>query len=232
MQYLIAKEAIPKTDIKSNNIIRKGCGDTERKDISKATLGRIPIYLKYVKNLPPEIQTVSSTVIAKDLGFGEVQVRKDLSLLDSIGKPKIGYLREELIESLERFLGTQNGNAVVVGAGKLGTALLSYDGFSEYGCNVLAAFDRDINSPHGTNNGKTVYPISELAAFCKEKNVQIGIIAVPSESAQTVLNQLCSAGIKYIWCFAPCRLYKPADVTIQYENLALSLAHLKSQITL
>lgn len=204
----------------------------ERKDISKATLGRIPIYLKYVKNLPSEIQTISSTVIAKDLGFGEVQVRKDLSLLDSVGKPKIGYIRSELTESLERFLGSQNGNAVVVGAGKLGTALLSYEGFSEYGCNVLAAFDNITKEPQSLQNGKKIFPIAELREFCKTNNVQIGIIAVPSEAAQTVLNQLCHAGIKYIWCFAPCRLYKPADVTVQYENLALSLAHLKSQITL
>ncbi len=204
----------------------------ERKDISRATLGRIPMYLRYIKGLPAEIETVSSTAIAKELGLGEVQVRKDLALLDSIGKPKIGYVRKELIISLEKSLNYNNGNAVVVGAGKLGTTLLSYEGFNEYGCNILAAFDSQTNVTVTMQNGKKIYPMYELAEFCKKKDIKIGVIAVPSESAQEVLNQLCSVGIKYIWCFAPCRLYKPADVTIQYENLALSLAHLKSQITM
>lgn len=204
----------------------------ERKDISRATLGRIPMYLRYIKSLPAEIETVSSTVIAKELGLGEVQVRKDLSLLDSVGKPKIGYIRKELTVSLEKLLGYNNGGAVVVGAGKLGTALLSFEGFNEYGCNVLAAFDSQTNATVTLQNGKKIYPMQKLAEFCQDEDVKIGVIAVPPKSAQEVLNQLCSAGIKYIWSFAPCRLYKPADVTIQYENLALSLAHLKSQITM
>lgn len=203
-----------------------------RREISKATLGRIPVYLRYLKSLPPETQTVSATVIAKELGFGEVQVRKDLAVSCSTGKPKVGYIRQELIESLEQFLGCKNGGAVVVGAGKLGTALLSYTGFEEYGCSVLAAFDTKVDAPITLTNGKNILPMTELSRFCEENAVQIGIIAVPREAAQEVLNRLCAVGIKSIWCFAPCRLYKPADVTIQYENLALSLAHLKSQITM
>lgn len=204
----------------------------EYKEISKAALGRVPLYLRYLKSLPPEVQTVSATAVAKELGFGEVQVRKDLALSSSTGKPKVGYVRKELIESLEKILGCKNGGAVVVGAGKLGTALLSYTGFEEYGCSVLAAFDNQVSSAVTLSNGKSIFPIEELAAFCQKTDVQIGIIAVPKEAAQEVLNQLCSSGIKKIWCFAPCRLYKPADVTIQYENLALSLAHLKSQMTM
>lgn len=145
--------------------------------------------------------------------------------MESVGKPKIGYIREEIISSLEKLLVCKNGGAIVIGAGKLGTALLSYEGFSEYGCSVMAAFDCKTSVPITLQNGKTIYPISELAEFCENEDIQIGIIAVPSESAQEVLNRLCSVGIKYIWCFAPCRLYKPAYVTIQYENLALSLAH-------
>ena len=200
-------------------------------EVSKATLGRIPLYLRYLKSLPPEIRTVSATASAKELGFGEVQVRKDLAVFCRTGKPKIGYIREELTACLETFLGCQNGGAIVVGAGKLGTALLSYTGFEEYGCSVLAAFDRSVTTPVTLPNGKPVLPMSELDRFCRENAVQIGIIAVPREAAQEVLNRLCAAGIKSIWCFAPCRLYRPADVTIEYENLALSLAHLKTQIT-
>ena len=202
----------------------------EHKEISKASLGRVPLYLKYLKSLPSEIQTVSATAVAKELGFGEVQVRKDLAALCSTGKPKIGYIREELIKSIEEFLSCKNGNSIVIGAGKLGSALLEYSGFEEYGCTITAAFDNKVNSPVQLPSGKKILPMDSLSEFCRENNVKIGIIAVPAEAAQEVLNRMCEVGIKYVWCFAHCRLYKPADVTVQYENLALSLAHLKSQI--
>ena len=202
----------------------------EHKEISKASLGRVPLYLKYLKSLPSEVQTVSATAVAKELGFGEVQVRKDLAALCSTGKPKIGYIREELIKSIEDFLSCKNGNSIVIGAGKLGSALLEYSGFEEYGCTITAAFDNKVNSPVQLPSGKKILPMDSLSEFCRENNVKIGIIAVPAEAAQEVLNRMCEVGIKYVWCFAQCRLYKPADVTVQYENLALSLAHLKSQI--
>ena len=72
--------------------------------------------------------------------------------------------------------------------------------------------------------------MADLADICRKSGVKIGIIAVPAASAQEVCNELCDCGIKAIWCFAPCQLYKPADVVIRYENMALSLAHLKMQI--
>lgn len=207
----------------SMEVRKMNCGG-----ISKATLGRVPIYIKYLKGLSSE--TVSATAVAKDLGFGEVQVRKDLSSLCHSGKPKIGYIRAELLKCLEDFLGCRNGGTIIVGAGKLGMALLDYSGFEEYGLEMLAAFDIRVTEPLPLASGKTVYPMEGLASFCKEHDVSIGIIAVPSSSAQSVLNELYENGIHNICCFAPCRLYKKADVNIQYENMALSLAHLKSQI--
>lgn len=198
-------------------------------DISKATLGRIPQYLKYLISLS-NIDHISATAIAKNLGFGEVQVRKDLGCVCGKGKPKIGYVREELIESLSRFLSCEQGNAIIVGAGKLGTALLEYDGFREYGIQVSAAFDKRFFSEQITESGKKIYPISDLTEYCQNNKIDIGIITVPPESAQKILNLLCENGIKNICCFAPCKLYTPSDVTVQYENLALSLAYLKSHI--
>ena len=102
-------------------------------DISRATLGRIPAYLRYLKNLPPCVQTISATVIARELGLGEVQVRKDLGALCGTGKPKIGYVCAELIDSLEGCLRSDDGGTVIVGAGKLGRALLDYGGFAAAG---------------------------------------------------------------------------------------------------
>ncbi len=196
------------------------------REISKATLGRIPEYLKYLI-FQSDADYISATTIAKGLGYGEVQVRKDLAHVCGKGKPKIGYSREELIGSLSEILSCEEGKAVIVGAGKLGTALLEYDGFLEYGIQICAAFDNKYKCDVTTSSGKTVYPIEKLSEYCKDFGINIGIITVPAQSAQETLDLLYKNGIKRICCFAPCKLECPTDVTVQYENLALSLAHLK-----
>lgn len=199
-------------------------------DIPRATLGRIPVYLRYLKSLPAGITNVSATTVAKNLGLGEVQVRKDFGLLCGSGKPKIGYLTSTLTESLESFLGCKNGGTIIVGAGKLGTALLDYSGFEDYGLDIMAAFDKNATDGMNSSAGKPVLPMNRLHDFCLNNDVSIGIIAVPATAAQEVCNLLYENGVKVMWCFAPCRLYKPPDAIIQYENMALSLAHLKMQI--
>ena len=188
------------------------------------------MYLRFLKGLPPSIRNISSTVIAKELGLGEVQVRKDLGALCGSGKPKVGYQRSELIESLQTFMTGERVNAVIVGAGRLGKALLDYTGFEDFGISVLSAFDEKISEGNLSEGGKPILPMTEFSEFCSKNNVGIGIIAVPSEAAQSVCNIFYENGIRLMWCFAPCQLYKPADAVIQYENLALSLAHLKMQI--
>lgn len=197
-------------------------------DVSRAALGRIPVYLRFLESLPQDVETVSATVIAKELGFGEVQVRKDLGAICGSGKPRIGYTVSNLKESLESLIDSRNGKTVIVGAGKLGRALLDYGGFSDYGLDILAAFDTDVSQNNAS--GKPILPIDGLHDFCKENNVSIGVIAVPAKAAQEVCDKLCQSGIKAIMSFAPCKLTAPEGVAIQYENMALSLAHLKTQI--
>lgn len=197
-------------------------------DVSRAALGRIPVYLKFIESLPQDVETVSATTIAKALGFGEVQVRKDLGAICGSGKPRIGYTVSDLQASLECLIDSRNGKTVIVGAGKLGRALLDYGGFSDYGLDFLAAFDTDVSQNNAS--GKPILPIDGLHDFCKENNVSIGVIAVPARAAQEVCDKLCQSGIKAIMSFAPCKLTAPDGVAIQYENMALSLAHLKTQI--
>ncbi len=197
-------------------------------DVSRAALGRIPVYLKFLESLPQDVETVSATTIAKALGFGEVQVRKDLGAICGSGKPRVGYTVSDLKESLESLIDRRNGKTVIVGAGKLGRALLDYGGFSDYGLDILAAFDTDVSQNNAS--GKPILPIDGLHDFCKENNVSIGVIAVPATAAQEVCDKLCQSGIKAIMSFAPCKLTAPEGVAIQYENMALSLAHLKTQI--
>ena len=207
----------------------------EKKQISKSVLKRLPGYLTYLKNMPENAPThISATALANALGMGEVQVRKDLAMVSDGGRPKIGYLRESLVDDIEQFLGYDNTtDAVLIGAGKLGQALMAYNGFSEYGLNILAAFDANPKMDK-TEEGKPIYPIEKLASYCRAHKVLMGIITVPAEGAQQVADQLIAGGIKAIWNFAPTHLDVPAGILVQSENMATSLAvlsvHLQAQI--
>jgi redox-sensing transcriptional repressor len=199
--------------------------------IPKATLGRLPQYLQYLRSLPESYNTISATAIAKGLSLGDVQVRKDLAAVSGAGKPKIGYERNKLICDLERHLGYEKlTNAVLVGAGKLGRALLDYDGFEEFGVKIVAAFDCNEQIIQMGNMPKSILPIKDIEAYCSENEVKLGIITVGQGSAQDVCNKLVASGITAIWNFAPCALKVPAGVLLKQENLALSLAYLNNQL--
>ncbi len=205
------------------------------KEISKSVLKRLPGYLSYLKSIPSDASPyISATALANALGMGEVQVRKDLAMVSDGGRPKVGYQREGLIGDIEQFLGYDNATeAVLIGAGKLGQALLDYVGFSAYGLDILAGFDI-APSAAATVGGKPIYPVGELASFCKEHKVLMGIIAVPTACAQSVCNMLIDCGIKAIWNFAPTHLEVPKNILVQNENMAMSLAvlsmHLQAQM--
>ena len=199
--------------------------------VSKATLGRLPSYLEFLRNLPPDkVPYISATAIAKHLGLGEVQVRKDLAAVSGAGKPKLGYVTADLVEKLEDFLGcNQLTSAVLVGAGKLGRALLQYDEFEKYGVKISAAFDSNERAISlGTKT--EILPMNQFEYFCKTQNIKLGIITVGEGSAQAVCDQMVKSGITAIWNFAPCKLNVPAGILLQNENLALSLAHLNNQL--
>lgn len=196
------------------------------KEISRATLKRLPTYLSYLKALPSEASAnISATALAAGLHMGEVQVRKDLALVSDGGRPKIGYNREHLIEDIENFLGYGNSNdAVLIGAGKLGRALLGYGGFAEYGLNIVAAFDANDTLIGTTNGGKPIMHLSRLGEVCQRYKIKIGIITVPAEYAQGVCDLLIENGILAIWNFAPKHLNVPDGILVQNENMAASLA--------
>ena len=198
----------------------------------KATLGRLPVYLQYLTSLPQEPgATVSAAAISRELSLGEVQVRKDLAAVSGAGKPKVGYLRRQLIADIERQLGYESlTGAVLVGAGKLGRALLDYDGFEEFGLRILAGFDCNEKPFCLGKTQKQILPIAAMGDFCREHRVKLGIITVGQGSAQTVCDALVASGIQAIWNFAPCALKVPAGVLLKQENLALSLAYLNNQL--
>lgn len=205
----------------------------QHKELSKAVLKRLPSYLSYLKSLPEDGSPyISATTIANELNMGEVQVRKDLAVVSKAGKPKIGYPRADLIENISRYLCYDNTtDAILVGAGKLGQALLGYSGFEAYGLNILAAFDV---APQPSDSKKPILPMEDMEKFCQQNNVHMGIITVPAEHAQKVTDLLIQCGIKAIWNFAPTHLDVPANTLVQNENMATSLAvlsmHLQAQM--
>ncbi len=200
--------------------------------ISKAMLERLPLYLKYLKNQSDPAETmVSSTTIARALELGEVQVRKDLGLVSGSGRPKVGYVKADLIAQIDEFLGFgTKTNAVIIGAGRLGRALLDFEGFGEFGLNISSAFDADESKLGQSESGKKILPISELAAYCKEERPEIGIITVPESAAESVCAMLIENGIRAIWNFTGARLKVPEDTVLRNENLASSLAVLSAHL--
>lgn len=199
-------------------------------NVSRATLGRLPIYIRYLKEVAAlEKQTVSATAIAKALGLGEVQVRKDLAAVSGAGKPKVGYSVAALLGDLEQCIGQlAHCRSVIVGAGKLGRALLAYRGFSDFGIEISAAFDRDGAKCSEGGAQKPIYPLETLPRYCKENEIRTGIITVPADAAQQICDMLVKCGVTAIWSFAPCFLRVPDGVIVQQENLATSLAYLSS----
>lgn len=197
--------------------------------ISKRLLRRLPMYLLHLKSLPEE-SNVSATAVARALGLGEVMVRKDLAKISETGRRRTGRSRERLIQDIEEYLYLAiETPTVIVGAGKLGRALLDYNGFEDSGFQILAAFDQD-PCTDGLKSWKPIYPMSLLEAFCRNYQVRIGIITVPAENAQEVCDLLVACGVSAIWNFAPVHLKVPEHVTVQSENLAVSLTALRIQM--
>lgn len=203
----------------------------QAREISLPTLRRLPVYLHYLTSIREERKNISATAIAAYFGINDVQVRKDLGVVSGTGRPRTGYVVEELIAQIRDCLCCKSDTkAVLVGVGNIGKALLSYSGFADYGLKIVAAFDTDSRLMGSYINGKPIYSVSELERVCKEENASLGIIAVPVTYAQTICDKLVFSGIKAIWNFAPAILKKPEGVLIENENLASSLAILSRHL--
>ena len=197
------------------------------KNIYKKLLVRLPIYLNYLKSLPDSVEYVSATKIGEAVGLGDVLVRKELAKVSSGGKRRVGYLRGQLIVDIEKYLDSNCViNAIVVGVGNLGTALLNYSGFQDAGVNVLAGFDLNTKKP-AAKTEKKIYSMDLLDTFCEENDVRIGIISTPASEAQMVCEKFINNDIDIIWNFAPVNLLAPEGITVKNEDLTASLMTLR-----
>src|SRR5689334_23089980 len=203
--------------------------------ISELTTSRLSVYLRCLNLLAAAgIKTISSQALADQFRLNSAQIRKDLAHFGEFGTRGVGYSVGELRRHLTKILGLDTAHRVgIVGAGNLGTALANYNGFMQSNFEVVALFDND-KAKIGRRVGHaeiTVYDVKNVERVVREKGIDVAVIAVPARAAQTVLNQLMTAGIKAVLNFAPARLrtrhgvkLKTVDLTISLESLAYFLA--------
>lgn len=202
----------------------------ESKKVSNNMLARMPIYLNYIKGLPKSTQNISATKIANALGLGEVSVRKDLAKVSDGGRCKLGYPCDALIRDIEDFLGIKSTiNAVIVGKGEMLQVLFNYEGFEAAGLNIVAGFDFACTKKKMILD-KKIYPMNRLESFCKEHEIQIGVIMTSAEDAQEVCDHMVVLGVEGIWNFTPAHLNVPAHVVLQNESFTASITKMKMQL--
>ena len=193
---------------------------------------RMPSYLQLLRVLQAAGQEhVSGTVLATVHNLEPVVVRKDLARTGAVGRPRIGFGIPELISAIERFLGWDNQTkAVLVGVGSLGTALLGYHGFQNFGFRFVGAFDCDAKVVGQWIHGRKVQAMDQLIPFVRRGEIRLGVLAVPAAAAQGTAELMVRAGIKGIWNFSPVKLELPADIVCQKEDLAEGLAVLSHRL--
>ena len=191
-------------------------------DIPVPTIRRIPYYLRLLYEYDQmDFEWISATDIGFRLNLNSIQVRKDLTFTNIVGRPKRGYLVKDLIASIEEFLGwDRDTRAVLVGAGSLGEALLGYHEFKRHGLRIIAAFDNNPEKTGKTVRSVRIHNMNELYDYIRENNIELGILSVPSANAQAAAIKMVDSGIKAIWNFSPAKLQLPDDIIVTEEDLS------------
>lgn len=202
------------------------------REIPEASLRRLPVYYRSLQGMVAVgVTQVSCADLARVLDLDPTQVRKDIEMTGIVGKPRVGYLLDELILWLENFLGwNRPKEAVLAGAGSLGSALLGYEKFRRHGMQIIAAFDTDPDKIGQRIHGREVQPLMFLPDFVRQHKTPVGVIATPPSAAQSVTNLMVSGGIQAIWNFAPAHIHVPPQVILQNEDLYHSLASLSFKL--
>ena len=198
----------------------------KRAKLPQTTVARLPIYLRSLVLLAGRgVQIVSSEELAQLAGTNAAQLRKDLSYLGDFGTRGVGYDVDQLINEVSKWLGLlRDRTAVIVGMGRLGGALVRYPGFSQKGFRVVAVFDQDPIKVGRMVNGRVVRHITELKTVVAQTGgADIGIIATPASSAQSVADQMVESGIHAILNFAPVTIEVPENVIVRQVDLSVEL---------
>lgn len=203
----------------------------QKAEIGDRMVKRFPLYLRVLQEMATRGDVFASgAVVAKALSLDPIVVRKDLSRTGVRGKPRMGFPLHDLISAIERYLGwNANTDAVLAGAGRLGSALLGYPGFQHQGFKIVAAFDANPKK-RGKIAGVPVYPAAQIAETVRKLKVSLGILTVPADQAQAAADAMMAGGIRGIWNFTPIQLSVPPDVIVKREDLAASLAVLSHRL--
>lgn len=195
------------------------------KRIAESTVRRLSVYLRYLEDLTArEIATTSSEELAHHSGTTSAQVRKDLSFFGSFGKRGLGYSVVELASRIRQILGLgREWKVVIVGAGKIGSALSAYRGFHQRGFIVAGVYDNDPAKIGRRWDSQTVRDIAELERDAAAARPDIAVLAIPAEDVQDAVDSIVRAGIRAILNFAPAQIHVPAGVTIKTVNMAMEL---------
>lgn len=202
--------------------------------LPEPTLRRLPWYLAYLSTLKrAEVATISTTKIAEALDVDPSQIAKDLSFLGIRGKTRIGYNVDDLEQALRDYLGfDRSHNAVMMGVGSLGAALIADSGLHRYGLNIVAGVDINPNLVGTEISGVKIFHREHTARLVRDLNVKIGIIALPVEAAQEAADDLAAAGVRAIWNFTPSRIRVPEGVVISNTSIYSHLAVMYNRLSL
>lgn len=199
----------------------------DRSTIPRKTVYRLSVYFRCLNRLKNNgITTVSSEALARAAGVKPTQLRKDLAHFGQFGTRGLGYEVTQLARTISDVLGNHSLQPVIlVGVGKLGSALLSYGGFAQEGFEIIAAFDMD-SSKQRLRSPLPIYPMEKMAEFVRQRHVRMAILCVPAAVAQEVANQLFAAGVGGVLNFAPIVIHAPDDAIVNHVNLAIELENL------
>jgi redox-sensing transcriptional repressor len=199
--------------------------------IPNPAVRRLSLYLRQLEAFKKkDRRTISSKQLGESLGLTDAQVRKDLAYFGQFGHPGIGYRVDDLINQVKRILGTDKAwNVILVGAGNLGRALISYHGFRAKGFNLVAVFDNDPTKVGKRQGDFVIKPLSELTGVMQKQSVRLALMAVPADGAQELADKLVAAGVRGILNFAPVNVTVPGHVAINSVDLAVQLEQLSFQ---
>jgi redox-sensing transcriptional repressor len=203
------------------------------KRIADSTVRRLSAYLRFLEDFEARgLTTISSEELARRGGTTSAQVRKDLSFFGSFGKRGLGYSVPELAGQLRDILGLgREWRVFIVGAGKIGAALVQYRGFRQRGFNILAAYDNNVEKVGGALEGIPIRDSADLERDIAREHPDIVVLTVPGEVAQGIVDRLVASGVKAILNFAPAQLHAAADVTVKNVNMAMELEGLSFALT-
>lgn len=203
------------------------------KRIAESTVRRLSIYLRFLEEFESRgLATISSDALAARGGTTSAQVRKDLSFFGSFGKRGLGYSVPELTRRLREILGLgREWRVIIIGAGKIGTALAQYAGFRQRGFHIINVYDSDPAKIGRSVDGFVVRDVAELERDAARDDIQIAVLTVPGEVAQLVVDRVIDSGIRAIMSFAPVQLQIPEHVTVKTVNMAMELEGLSFALT-